>query len=188
MSQYDVSALGATTCGPFTDPITKEVMYICSPRHVLMNVGFMVAGLLMILGSVLTRTAWPRRRLSQTALLMIAIAGLGEILSGVAPGNVSVAAHAAGALLHWIFGTAGIVCLGFAVRKSSPIFASFSLFSAALVVTAFFLYGNHAYLGLGRGGMQRLLSYPLSIWLIVAGFVLLLFPDRQVFGKQSRDR
>lgn len=184
VSQYDVSALGATNCGPFTDPVSHEVMQICSPLHSVMNAGFVLAGVLMIIGSILVYKAWPRCRLSRATLLCIMAAGVGEILSGLAPGNVSIAVHATGAMLHWVFGTVAIVCLALAVRRNRPGLAIFSGICAVMVLTAFLLYGNRNYLGLGRGTMQRLMSYPLSIWVIVLG--MLIFRRSQTWSASSK--
>lgn len=169
MTQYDVSALGATHCGPFKDPVSHEIVHICSPLHSIMNTGFVLAGVLMILGSFLVRRAWPQCRLSKATLLCIMASGVGEIVSGLAPGNVSIAIHATGAMLHWVFGTAAIVCFGLAIRRNRPGLAFFSGLCVLMVVTSFLLYGNRVYLHLGRGTMQRLMSYPLSIWLITLG-------------------
>lgn len=112
LSQDDVSALGITTCGPFTDPSTGETIYACSPWHVVMNAGFVLLGVLTILGVFFLRGAWPRRRLTTVGLILVALGGLGEILAGFAPGNVDLVVHSLGALLHWICGSIGLSSWG----------------------------------------------------------------------------
>jgi hypothetical membrane protein len=174
VSEYDVSALGVTTCGTFVDPLTGESLgYVCSPLHVVMNAGFVLLGVLIFLGAFLTRSAWPRRRLTTLGLVLVSLGGLGEVLSGLAPGDVNLPLHAAGALLHWIGGGLGILALGLALWRTWRPLASFSLLCGAIGFFGFLLYGNRVYLALGRGGMERLLAYPATIWLIVVGLALL---------------
>lgn len=96
ISQYDVSALGTTACGTFIDPSTQESIYACSPWHAVMNAGFIVLGILIILGTFFLRRVWPKRRLTNVALVLIAVGGVGEILAGYAPGNENVVIHATG--------------------------------------------------------------------------------------------
>lgn len=173
ISKYDVSALGVTTCGTFNDPSTGESLYACSPLHAVMNAGFIILGVLVILGTFLLRSTWPKRRLTTAALVLIAIGGFGEILAGYAPGNENVVIHAIGALLHWLCGYVGIILLGFATWKTQRTVALFSFFFGLIAIVGFFLYGNHVYLGLGRGGMQRIVAYPSTIWMITIGILFL---------------
>lgn len=174
ISQLDVSALGVTVCGPFTDPTTHVTISACSPLHAVMNIGFIALGILTIIGIYLTRSVWPKRKLSTVGRVFIMLGGLGEILAGAFPGNVNIPLHATGALLHWVIGGIGILLIGFALRKGSPRLAAFSFVCAALALIGFFLYGSQEYFGLGRGGMERLTAYPLTVWLIVVGITLLL--------------
>jgi hypothetical membrane protein len=178
ISRYDVSALGITTCGSFDDPTTGESIYACSPWHAAMNVGFVALGVLIILGVVLLRQIWPRRRLTTVALVLIALSGLGEIFAGLAPGNVNLVLHSTGALLHWICGSLGLILLGWAVWRTHRLLASLTLLCGVICLVGFFLYGNQTYLGLGRGGMERVVAYPLTIWLILLGTSLLLAASR----------
>jgi hypothetical membrane protein len=137
-----------------------------------MNVGFIILGLLTITGVFLTRKAWPKRKLTTFGIIFIILGGSGEILAGLFPGNTNMVLHAIGALLHWIIGGIGILLISFAIFRTRRYLALFTLFCASLVLIGFFLYGNQIFLGLGRGGMERLTAYPLTIWLIVIGFVL----------------
>jgi len=168
----DVSALGITTCGPFMDPTTKVTFQVCSPLHLVMNAGFILLGILTIVGMFLSRGAFPKRKLTSTGILFITLGGLGEILAGLFPGNVNLALHAIGALLHWVIGGTGVLLIGFGILRTNRAVAIFSLICAAIVIIGFFLYGNHVYLGLGRGGMERVTAYPQTIWLIVIGLIL----------------
>ena len=52
-----ISDLGNTACGPFAVPHGAS-MYVCSPRHALMNGSFVVLGALFVTGTLLLRGAW----------------------------------------------------------------------------------------------------------------------------------
>src|SRR5262245_43218722 len=45
-----ISELGVTTAGPFTNPITKESVYIDSPLHLVMNSAFVLYGVGVLVG------------------------------------------------------------------------------------------------------------------------------------------
>ncbi len=174
ISQLDVSALGVTVCGPFTDPTTYITIQACSPLHAVMNGGFILLGALTIAGLYFARSYWPKRKLSTVGISFIVLGGFGEILSGMFPGNINVPLHATGALLHWVVGGIGILLIGFALRKTNWKMSMVSFACAALSLIGFFLYGSQTYLGLGRGGMERLTAYPLTIWLVVIGVAIVM--------------
>ena len=54
-----VSDLGSTACGR-----TVANTLICSPLHAVMNLTFILTGGLILVGLFLTRSIWPRRRLT----------------------------------------------------------------------------------------------------------------------------
>ena len=54
-----VSNLGNTACGR-----TLANTYICSALHAVMNTTFVLTGVLTLIGLFLTRSIWPRRRLT----------------------------------------------------------------------------------------------------------------------------
>jgi len=68
-----VSDLGNTECGR-----TLANAYICSPLHAVMNATFVVTGVLILLGLFVTRSIWPRRRLTTWGLILLGVAGVGH--------------------------------------------------------------------------------------------------------------
>jgi hypothetical membrane protein len=174
-----ISDLGNTTCGPY--PVGSS-MYVCSPWHAGMNAAFISLGVIILLGIALTWRAFPPGRTRTVGLVLLALAGPGEILVGLFPENVNITPHTIGAAAHFVSGNLGIVVLGMAIaatRRQIPL-AIFSIIagSAGLLATALFISGN--YLGIGIGGMERVAAYPLPLWLIVVGVVLLKFQEEPV--------
>lgn len=173
---YDVTAntisdLGITGCGDFRQ-FDDRVIYACSPRHALMNTVFVVVGLLTSAGALLTRDLWPRRRLTTVGVAFVVLAGVGGILMGLAPADVNLAAHGAGALLQ-VPGAVGPLLLGVAAWSVRPGVAAFSLVCGVVGSAACLLFFGRSDLGLGLGVMEHLAFDPLTVWTTALGAVLL---------------
>ena len=106
-----VSDLGSTACGT-----TLANTYVCSPLHVVMNATFVLTGVLILVGLALTRSVWPRRRLTTAGLIMLVVAGAGTILVGLSPENVHVFIHVVGAV-NIPAGNVAMILLGLAIWR-----------------------------------------------------------------------
>ena len=87
-----ISDLGAVTCDP------RPGDTVCSPLHAVMNVAFVLQGVLLIGGTVLTAAAWTAcagRRVWQG---LIVASGVSWIVVGLVPEDLDGTAHPAGAL------------------------------------------------------------------------------------------
>jgi hypothetical membrane protein len=175
----DISLLGLTRCGPFLNPQTHESFAVCSPLHGLFNGSLLLLGPLMLAGVVLTRSAWPDSRLSRAALVLMAVGAAGPVLGGWFPADTNLVVHVAGAILYFLVGGLGISLLGIARRHESRAGALFSIACGGIAFIAFVLYGRLIYLGLGRGGMERLAAWPLTLWFVATGAALLLHHARR---------
>ena len=166
-----ISDLGVTGCGDFRQ-FDDRMLYACSPRHQLMNTVFVVVGVLTSAGALLTRDLWPRRRLTTVGVAFVVLAGVGGILVGLAPADVNLAAHGAGALLQ-VPGAVGPLLLGVAAWSVRPGVAAFSLGCGVVGSAACVLYFSQSDLGLGPGVMERLAFDPLTVWTAMLGAILL---------------
>ena len=92
-----ISDLGNTACGQFSVP-HGTASDVCSPRHDLMNLSFIAAGLLTIADALLLRPLLTSRKLSTWAFTLWVICGLGKIVVGLVPENSNVGPHVLGAL------------------------------------------------------------------------------------------
>jgi hypothetical membrane protein len=171
LTTNSISDLGVTRCG-FYPQLDDRVVYACSPRHALMNVVFVVVGLLTSVGAVLTRGVWPRRRAASVGVAFVVAAGLGGVLVGLAPANVNLAAHAVGALLQ-VPGAVGPLLLGVAAWSAQRGVSALSLLCGLVGSAASLLYLSGTYLRLGPGGMEHLAFDPLTVWTTALGLVLL---------------
>ena len=174
-----ISDLGASQCGSFaTGSLGSGSHYACSPWHLVFNVAIIVMGLLLLLAVLLLRTAFPARRSRTIGLGLLAIAGIGSIGVGLFPENVNVTVHSLSALLAFIGSGLALIVLGFAMFRDTRWdgFRAYSILSGLVSLVALFLFLSKVYVGLGVGGMERLIVAPVLLWSIVAGTHLARIP------------
>lgn len=165
----NISDLGAVGCRPWEG----DGRYVCSPLHVWMNASFVIQGVSLVTGLVLTRPLW-RSFLTRTSLVFIFLAGIGWILVGVAPADVDENLHVLGALSIFFCGNIGLLFVDDqAARDGTRTVRAYfrPLGTIGLVATAMFL--GQIYLVFGMGGMERFAVFPLQIWAALTGVYLL---------------
>jgi hypothetical membrane protein len=166
LSRNTISDLGNTACGLYGSRL------VCSPLHGVMDASFVVLGLTMVLGSAFLVQQVAPAPGTTTGLALMAGAGIGVILVGLFPENRVPAIHGTGAGISFLLGNAGIIVLGWSLTLPVPLRAcSFLAGGVALLALGFFVSGH--YLGLGEGGLERVVAYPQAVWLIAAGLGLL---------------
>lgn len=158
-----ISDLGNTECGIY------QGLYVCSPLHMVMNASFVLFGISMALGAVLIYEQFIRTRLSLVGFILMVLAGTGTVLVGLFPENNPNGLHTFGAVLGLGIGNVSIVVLGMALNGMHPIFRTYTILSGIVSLTAFVLFIADIYFGLGRGGMERVVSYPFTVWMIAFG-------------------
>jgi hypothetical membrane protein len=160
-----ISDLGNTACGPYND------RYVCSPLHGLMNTSFVILGITMILGAILIYHEFSKSFGSALGFSFMAIAGFGSILVGAFPENTIHNLHLFGTALPFLIGNLGLLLLG-SVLDIPMKLRVYTLFSGLLALLALVLFTTHTYFGLGIGGMERIVAYPQTMWLIVFGIYI----------------
>ncbi|GAA2464606.1 hypothetical protein GCM10010388_66050 [Streptomyces mauvecolor] len=167
-ARNNISDLGNAHCALQSEP---EPRYVCSPEHSLMNGSFVVLGVLLVAGAALTGGAlWRRGRTAAVSRLLLACAGAGFVLAGLAPSDLDENQHALGALLIMAAGNIGLVLTGFGLAEhvAAPMRWGTSLLGVT-AITAFGLFLSQHYLGLGMGGMERVAAFPLLLWVLAVG-------------------
>jgi hypothetical protein len=172
MADHDISYLGIAGCGSFIDP-TGQPFDICSPLHLWFNISLVLLGALMVVGLVLTRPLWPRGKLTKVGRVLYAVGGLGAMAAGTWTVETNMALHVAGAVLNFLLGSAGIILLSLALRRHAPSIALLGLVVGIVTLAGFMLYGTGLYLGLGRGGMERVGGYAAALWPVLMGMAIL---------------
>jgi len=160
---YDtISDLGNTTCGTFNR------RFVCSPWHSLMNVSFLALGAAMIGGSLLLRHQYARSRTGTAGFSLLAVSGLGVVLVGIFPENSVPALHGIGAAAPFVLGNIAIIVLG-GILPVPIVLRLYSFLSGAVALVALGCYATSHDLGLGEGGIERVVAYPQTIWLLIIG-------------------
>jgi hypothetical membrane protein len=124
-------------------------------------------------------------------MIVNSVAGVGFLLAGLSPENVNLTVHSMGALLAFPFGAASVI-LSYKFIRSSLKYFSIGLGSVSVAATLVTFLGQKivgpcgtcvgkapgyaqslAQLGLGLGGWESMIIYPLLIWLIGFGSYLM---------------
>lgn len=171
ISRDTISDLGNTACG------TWNGRYVCSPLHDLMNGSFIVLGITMVLGSVLIFRCHGKGRIAAAGFTAMGLSGLGAVTVGIFPENSVPALHGLGSVLPFTLGNAALI--GMAIALTMPLLLRVHAFLSGLTaVLALAAYASSHDLGLGEGGIERVVAYPQTICLAVIGCYLLAVTQR----------
>jgi len=111
----------------------------------------------------------------RTFVICLALAGIGSIGVGLFNEVDHNLLHRISAFLAFALGAAGVL-LSMRITRPSFAYTSLVLGTISLSALVLFLTGNH--LGLGPGGMERMIAYPIIFWAIAFG-AYLMHPARQ---------
>ena len=162
LTRNTISDLGNTSCGIFNN------RQICSPLHTLMNISFLTLGITMITGSLLLCQSFRKSRNAMVGFTLFAIGGAGTALVGIFPENTVSALHGIGAALPFLIGNVGVVILGFSLEVPK-ILRIYTVLTGSIALAALGVYAIGHYIGLGEGGLERVVAYPQTIWIIILG-------------------
>jgi hypothetical membrane protein len=177
LARNAISDLGNTACGQYAD------RYVCSPWHSAMNISFVIIGITIMLGAALISNDFRKNPYSKFGFWGMGLAGFGTVLVGLFPENTISFMHFIGALLAFFLGNVALVIFSFTLSLP-PIFRWYTRISGIVALLAFVLFLFDHYVGLGMGGMERLVAYPQTLWLIAFGWYVSLNHYRQRRGKQ----
>lgn len=160
-----VSDLGAIGCSPA----------FCSPRHELMNGTFVGVGLLLALGAVLLAV-----RLGPAVTVLLVIAGLSSVATGLAPVDENAMLHTLVATPLFVCQPLALLLLARALRTSHVRLAGALLLTGTVTAAAtlvYFLAGD----GIGAGVLERLALWPVIVALAAVAAVVV----RQTAGSDG---
>jgi len=132
----------------------------------IINTSSILLGLFVITGAFYIQRTFRKRLFSS----LLALNGVGWIGVGLFALNISSSLHGIFAIYgNFAFGLASVI-VSYKFQKSP--FSYQSIIFGALMIVACILYESGSYLGLGLGGMQRLIIFPLLFWMIGFGAYL----------------
>ena len=130
------------------------------------DVSIILMGMFVIAGAYFIQRGFKNRLF--TSLLVMA--GVGGVGIGVVAENIFLPVHSVFALVAMVFGAASAI-ISYKFEKSPLSYVS--VFLGALILLATVLSGSGFYLGLGLGGMERFIIYPLLLWMLGFGAYLI---------------
>ncbi|MCI4324289.1 MAG: DUF998 domain-containing protein [Thermoplasmata archaeon] len=148
-----------------------------SPWAWLFNDSIRVLGLAAILGALLIRSAFASKSTTHLGLGALVVGGLGAIGVGTFPENTTwpvAGIHGVVALLTFLGSAVALLLLALAMSRDTRWqgLRAYSFLSGILTLLAVGLYATDRYLGLGPGGMERLIIAPILLWGVVVGIHL----------------
>lgn len=150
---------------------------IVEPASIVFNSTVALLGLLGIIGAYFLYRA--TRRTIVTSFLFLA--GVGAVGVGFFP-ETTGAFHVVFSLIVFLFG--GLTAIASFQLQEVPL-NYVSVLLGAMTLVALGLFSSGIYLGLGPGGMERMISYPALLWLVGFG-AYLMRPERRTLSS-SRD-
>lgn len=173
-TQNTISDLANTVCGPYGDRL------VCSPAHASMNISFWWLGITMIVGATLLNRQLGKTRLVQFGFWCMALAGIGTIVVGFYPENTIASMHVFGAALAFVLGNIGMLLISWYAKGLPSWLQKLGIGLAVIGLIALVCFVLELYFGLGIGGMERVVAYPQTIWMITFGSYFLLRSDTKV--------
>ncbi len=129
---------------------------IFQPSAAIFNSSVLLAGLFTTIAAYLLRNEFGKKIFPS----FIAISGIGSMGVGLFP-EYQWTLHYLSASLAFVFGGLSAVV---ACRILEPPLCYLSLLTGAFSITALILFATGHFLGLGPGGMERMIVYPFVIW------------------------
>jgi hypothetical membrane protein len=152
-----------------------------------MNASFIVLGAAMTAGSILISRRFAQSRAATMGFAAMAVSGIGVIIVGIFPENSIPAFHGLGSAIPFTLGNAALLIM--AAAPMMPVaLRLYSFLSGTLAVIALVSYSSRHYLGLGEGGIERIVAYPQTVWLIVIGIFLLIRIRARPGVRSAEDR
>ena len=139
------------------------------PSAYLFDVSIALLGVLILVGAYYLHRAYHWR----PATIMIALAGIGALGVGLFPETTGIF-HSIFSLIVFLF--AGLTALVTARFQRKPMFY-FSIVLGLVTLVALLLYIPGEYLGLGAGGMERMVVYPVLVWSLGFGGHMMAMDD-----------
>ena len=141
------------------------------PSSMIFNSSVFLLGLLLIIGTYFLQRVFHFKAL--TVLLFLTATGAMGV--GVFTEN-SGKIHSIVSLIAFLFGGLSAIFSFKLVRKP---FSAVAFVLGLISLGALLLYGSHSYLGLGPGGMERMIVYPLLMWGAGFGGALITYSEKQ---------
>ena len=141
----------------------------------IFNGSALLWGIFLIAGAYFIQQVFKNRLFTS----LLAISGVGAVVSAVVSLNISFEVHGMFGMVAFLFGAAAAI-MSYKLVKSPLCLISIILGAVTLLATVLFILGqgdSAFYLGLGLGGIERFVVYPLLLWMLGFGAYLIGDPS-----------
>jgi len=145
------------------------------PSALIFNSSVFLLGVLGIIGTYFIHRVFNSRLFS----ILLAIANMSAIGVGLFTEDFGIVHTIFAVILFLFIGLTAI--LSYKLQK--PPLSYLSVLLGALALLAIVLVGSETYLGLGKGGMERMIAYPALLWVIGFGAYLIGSSDTSEVAK-----
>lgn len=152
-SANHISDLGATC--------NNGTCIIYQPSAHIFNTSTSLFGFLALISSYFIWREFRNRLISQ----LLGFSSIGLVGIGLFPENAGIV-HFIASFIAFFFGGLSAVA---SCKLVKPPFAYLSFLMGIISLIALVLFGSKLFLGLGPGGMERMIAYPLLLWVIGFG-------------------
>lgn len=152
VSMNYISDLGATC---------RTTCIIHQPSASIFNTSVSLLGVLALVSSYLIWREFHNRLVS----LLLGLSGVGMVGVGLFPETAGIS-HLVASFIAFFFG--GLSTIATYKLVKAP-FAYLSMLMGMICLIALKLFISNIFLGLGPGGMERMIAYPLLLWVIGFG-------------------
>jgi len=139
------------------------------PSALVFNSSVFLLGVLAVCGAYFIQKAFSFKLFS----ILAAIAGIGAMGVGLFPEDAGMI-HVVFSLITFLF--AGISAIT-SYKLEKPPLSYLSIMLGTVSLVALVLFSSGIYLGLGKGGMERMIAYPALLWML--GFSGYLMSDNR---------
>jgi hypothetical membrane protein len=168
-TQYQGYSIANNAISDLGDTCVKSVCVVHQPSAAIFDSSVVLLGVLVIAASYFVSRSGYR-----TLSILTVLSGVGAICVGIFPESTGVV-HLLASLVVFLFG--GLASIA-SSRRSRPPMSYLSVVLGAVTLIALVLYASGTYLGLGLGGMERMVAYPALIWATAFGAYLMNGQDK----------
>jgi hypothetical membrane protein len=144
------------------------------PSAMIFNASVFLLGSLMIIGAYFLQRAFNIKILT----VLLTLSAVGSMGVGIFTEN-SEPMHSIASLTVFLLG--GLATI-YSYKLTKPPFSLINVLLGAMSLVASVLFAMNLFLGLGVGGMERMIVYPILIWTIGFGGFLIARPEKSSNG------
>lgn len=135
------------------------------PVSLIFNSSVFLLGIMVVAGAYFVQRALGYRLL----FILMTLAGLGGMGVGLFPETVIII-HLIASLIAFLFGGLSAIV---SCKLQKPPLSYLSILLGVLSLVALVLSCANVFLGLGKGGMERMIVYPVLLWMVGFGGYLI---------------